>query len=251
MALLYKPTTPCQGPLQLRPHNAAAITSKVHLARSAFYRPADRYSDIKKHRLIFAAASSTDFGSNGTLATNGRAAKVIAEFYQRYNSGDVDGVMDLMAEGVSYHDLALYQEPFVGKAAVRVSVGPSSVQLLRRLACIIFLHASLTFETLLSRRAHRLPVATCLSPAMSHLMRACIVTQAYFEKVKPAGKDADSDRMALAHHSGVAHTQHGSPNDYAIQLTPLLQQVTSIVPPDLRFTFENCAGDDRAVGIRW
>lgn len=37
----------------------------------------------------------------------------------RYNSGDVDAVMALMAEGVAYHDLALYQEPFRGKAAVR------------------------------------------------------------------------------------------------------------------------------------
>ena len=37
----------------------------------------------------------------------------------RYNSGDVEAVMALMAEGVAYHDLALYQEPFRGKDAVR------------------------------------------------------------------------------------------------------------------------------------
>ena len=37
----------------------------------------------------------------------------------RYNSGDVEAVMALMAEDVAYHDLALYQEPFRGKEAVR------------------------------------------------------------------------------------------------------------------------------------
>lgn len=37
----------------------------------------------------------------------------------RYNSGDVDAVMALMAPDVAYHDLALYQEPFRGKDAVR------------------------------------------------------------------------------------------------------------------------------------
>lgn len=39
--------------------------------------------------------------------------------HSRYNSGDVEAVMALMAEDVAYHDLALYQEPFRGKDAVR------------------------------------------------------------------------------------------------------------------------------------
>lgn len=38
---------------------------------------------------------------------------------RRYNSGDVDAVMALMAPDVAYHDLALYQEPFRGADAVR------------------------------------------------------------------------------------------------------------------------------------
>lgn len=45
--------------------------------------------------------------------------QVIQEFYRRYNSGDVEGVMELMADDVEYHDLALYQDAFKGKAAVQ------------------------------------------------------------------------------------------------------------------------------------
>jgi ketosteroid isomerase-like protein len=44
---------------------------------------------------------------------------VVQEFYLRYNAGDVDGVMELMADDVEYHDLALYQDAFKGKEAVR------------------------------------------------------------------------------------------------------------------------------------
>ena len=43
----------------------------------------------------------------------------LQEFYSAYNCGDVNAVMGLMADDVSYHDLALYNEPFRGKEAVR------------------------------------------------------------------------------------------------------------------------------------
>ena len=40
-------------------------------------------------------------GSQGTL----EAKDVVTQFYDAYNSGDVDGVMAVMAEDCSYHDM--------------------------------------------------------------------------------------------------------------------------------------------------
>lgn len=125
------------------PHSCPATCQRLHLQpyRLRCFRPA-----------VFTVHSNS--GNNSAedrRVGQGRAAEVVQEFYLRYNAGDVDGVMELMADDVEYHDLALYQDAFKGKEAVRD----------------------------------------------------------YFEKV------------------------------------------TSIVPPDLKFTFDTAAGDDRAVGIKW
>ena len=41
------------------------------------------------------------------------------KFYNCYNAGDVEGILDLVADDCQYHDLALYQEPHTGKAEIR------------------------------------------------------------------------------------------------------------------------------------
>lgn len=150
MKAVYGPTSHCTGPAPLRSCMSASLTLRRSLPIKSQRSMTNLRHRVHQDRGVAAAVASTDSRSNA-VAAKGRAAEVVAEFYKRYNSGDVEGVMELMADRVSYHDLALYQEPFVGRAAVR----------------------------------------------------------AYFEKV------------------------------------------TSIVPPDLKFTFEASAGDDRAVGIRW
>ena len=47
------------------------------------------------------------------------AADIVKRFYSCYNAGDVEGILDLMADDCQYHDLALYQEPHTGKAEIR------------------------------------------------------------------------------------------------------------------------------------
>ncbi|KAK9826114.1 hypothetical protein WJX81_004563 [Elliptochloris bilobata] len=46
------------------------------------------------------------------------AKDVILEYYKRYNAGDVDGVMELMAPDCQYHDM-IYLEPFRGHKEIR------------------------------------------------------------------------------------------------------------------------------------
>ena len=48
-----------------------------------------------------------------------KAADTVREFYSCYNAGNVDGILELMADDCEYHDLALYQEPHRGKEEVR------------------------------------------------------------------------------------------------------------------------------------
>lgn len=43
---------------------------------------------------------------------------MVLQFYNSYNAGDVDGVMSLMAQDCSYHDM-IYSSPFDGHAEIR------------------------------------------------------------------------------------------------------------------------------------
>lgn len=57
--------------------------------------------------------------ASSSLQRQKRDAKdVILEFYNNYNSSNIDGVMSLMAEDCKYHDM-IYLEPFEGHEEIR------------------------------------------------------------------------------------------------------------------------------------
>ena len=47
-----------------------------------------------------------------------QAKDVVLQFYKYYNSSNIDGVMSLMAEDCSYHDM-IYSDPFEGHQEIR------------------------------------------------------------------------------------------------------------------------------------
>jgi hypothetical protein len=51
------------------------------------------------------------------LAPPGRAQQTVERFYELWNAGDVEGVIDCFADTAVYHD-AIYLEPFFGKDAI-------------------------------------------------------------------------------------------------------------------------------------
>ena len=66
--------------------------------------------------------------------TSGRqsfeAKDVILRYYECYNSGDIEGIMSLMADDCRYHDM-IYSDPFDGHKEIRAyfeKVPPTSSQ---------------------------------------------------------------------------------------------------------------------------
>lgn len=69
----------------------------------------------KAHARIVATAQA----SKQSSVTSGQTAKeVVYRFYEAYNSGDLATLEQLIAEDCSYHDMAINEEPFVGRKEV-------------------------------------------------------------------------------------------------------------------------------------
>ena len=85
------------------------------------------------------------------------AHDVVSQFYANYNSNNIDGILDLMAEDCSYHD-TVYLEPFVGKEAIRgyfekvSSIVPSELQF--------------HIENMTTGDPHNVGVRWCVPPAV-------------------------------------------------------------------------------------
>lgn len=110
-------------------------------------RTRQEFSQVsRRHKELMASVSwqkstitcATATKGEGTLerpraGTGLQGKDVILEYYRRYNAGDVDGVMELMAPDCQYHDM-IYLEPFQGHKEIRqyfekvVSIVPSDLK---------------------------------------------------------------------------------------------------------------------------
>ncbi|MEW5319124.1 MAG: hypothetical protein WDW38_010294 [Sanguina aurantia] len=63
------------------------------------------------------ASSTLNTASNNAATSTGKltAREVLYRYYECYNAGDLASIEPLIAQDVSYHDMAIYEEPFEGK----------------------------------------------------------------------------------------------------------------------------------------
>ena len=85
------------------------------------------------------------------------AHDVVSQFYANYNSNNIDGILDLMAEDCSYHD-TVYLEPFVGKAAIR--------GYFQKVASIVPSELRFHIEKMTTGDPHNVGVRWCVLPAL-------------------------------------------------------------------------------------
>ena len=82
---------------------------------------------------------------------------MVSQFYAAYNSSNIDGILDLMAEDCSYHD-TVYLDPFVGKNEIR--------GYFEKVSSIVPPELQFHIENMTTGDPHNVGVRWCVLPAV-------------------------------------------------------------------------------------